>query len=95
MKKLRCFLVMFGLLLLGAVAVSAAEPYKNLTLQELKAMLDRREPLVIVDSRPSAEYREAHIIGAVSIPYNDMAANPALLHYPTSDKIVFYCNGFS
>lgn len=90
------YIVMMVLLLCSVAAAGAAEPYKTLTALELKDMLARNEPgLVVVDTRTASEYGVAHIKGAVSIPLNDLANNPALLQYPVTDKIVFYCNGFT
>lgn len=96
MKKIHSILMVFALLLIVGAAGATAEPYKILTGLELKAMLDRNEPgLVVVDTRTAAEYGEAHIKGAVSIPLNVMASNPSIMQYPLTERIVFYCNGFT
>ena len=63
---------------------------------ELKALLDLpgSKP-VLIDSRTVGEYQEAHINGAVNLPLPQQEANPGALPYPRTDRIIFYCNGFS
>ena len=68
--------------------------YGTLTSAELKAMIDRNEPgLVIIDSRTQGQYEEAHIKGALSIPLDVMEKNPQLPGVQKDARIVFYCNG--
>jgi rhodanese-related sulfurtransferase len=68
--------------------------FSAVTSSELKAMIDRNEPgLVVIDSRSLSQYEETHIKGAISIPLAEMEQNPAL---PTASKdvrLVFYCSG--
>jgi len=66
----------------------------TLTSVELKAMIDRNEPgLVIIDSRSQSQYEEAHIKGALSIPLDMMEKNPELPGVQKDARIVFYCSG--
>lgn len=68
--------------------------YGTLTDVELKAMIDRNEPgLVIIDSRTIGQYEEAHIKGAISIPLEMMEKSPELPGVQKDARIVFYCNG--
>ncbi|HEY4242038.1 MAG TPA: c-type cytochrome [Kofleriaceae bacterium] len=39
---------------------------------QVKAALDAKQRVVIIDARPPSEWRQQHIPGAVSIPYHDM-----------------------
>jgi rhodanese-related sulfurtransferase len=50
---------------------------------------------VIVDAREAAEYAEGHIPGAMSLPYDDVAAKPQLLDAVRGVKkpIIVYCEG--
>ena len=51
---------------LSAVHVQAAGPeFKVISTDQLKAMLDERKDLVLIDSRTKEEYQEAHIAGAI------------------------------
>ena len=92
--------VLAGLLLTAALPALAAEKDKNelyvvVTSEELKAMLDRQEPgLVVIDARNPEEFQEVHIRSAVNIPWPRLEKDKTLLTFPKESKIVFYCNGF-
>lgn len=89
-------LVIVGLLLCGVTSVVAGDVFTVITSEELKAMIDRKEPdLVLVDTRSSEEYQEAHIKGAVSIPWAKLEKNALVLNFPKESKVLFYCSGSS
>ena len=50
---------------------------------------------VFVDARESAEYAEGHITGALSVPFDDAVAKPALLEpFKHAGKpLILYCSG--
>jgi rhodanese-related sulfurtransferase len=74
----------------------AAEPYAMIGPSELKALVNRQEmPLQIIDSRSEGEFQEAHIRQAINVTLAVMETNPESLPYKKTDKVVFYCNGFS
>ena len=58
---------------------------------ELLARLKSGEPLIVVDVRPAAEYRAAHVPGAVSIPLDQLQQR--LSELPQNREIVAYCRG--
>jgi 3-mercaptopyruvate sulfurtransferase SseA len=71
-------------------AQSTAAPedgIRRVSAQELKAMVDAGEAIV-VDSRAAQSYKEKHIAGAISIPWNQMASRYTEL--PTDKHISFY-----
>jgi len=86
------FLLVSAALLLAAEAQPA--PFKTVTTEELKKMIDggKNAPLVI-DARNPEEYDEVHIKNAVNIPVSKLEKNPALLPADKKQSIVFYCNG--
>jgi len=90
---------LIGTLLLTMFLVALSLPafgsgFGTLTSEELKAMIDRNEPgLVIIDSRSQSQYEEAHIKGALSIPLDVMEKSPQLPAVQKDAKIVFYCSG--
>ena len=92
MMQIRMLLVM---MFLGALSLPVfGGDYGTLTGAELKAMIDRNEPgLVIIDSRSQSQYEETHIKGAINIPLMDMEQNPALPEAPKDARLVFYCSG--
>lgn len=58
---------------------------------ELLARMKTGEPLVVVDVRPVEEYQAAHVVGAVSIPLEELEQR--LRELPQDREIVAYCRG--
>ena len=72
----------------------AAEPasrYPLITGEELKKLIDSKatQDIVIVDTQPVEYFHEAHIPGAVSLPYTDRIRTPVNL--PRTKTLVLYC----
>lgn len=62
--------------------------------EELKKLMDSGVDLVLVDSRPSGRYAQAHLPGAISITVEQMKNQGAELLPKEKDKLlVFYCGG--
>ncbi len=102
-------------LALVAVASCAEQPgwrsqlegvgIRFISARELKALLDRREDLVLVDARDEVWYTARHMSGAISIPAEDApltavdVTRPKRLLYPErlpADRdrlLVFSCGG--
>ena len=92
MKLMRMLLV--GMFLAAPALPVFGGDYGSLTSAELKAMIDRNEPgVVIIDSRSRSQYEETHIKGAINIPLTDMEQDPALPRAPKDARLVFYCSG--
>lgn len=92
MKNNVILLVIMSLAILSAPAFSG--DFVSLTSPELKAMIDRNEPgLLIIDSRPQSQFDEARIRSAICIPLAELEQNPALPKAPKDAKLVFYCSG--
>lgn len=78
----------------AVAAEKAKDPFKVLTSEELKAMVDQKTPgLVVVDARSADEYQEVHIKNALSIPLAKLEKDATLLPAAKDTKLVFYCNG--
>lgn len=60
---------------------------------DLKAMLDAKKDLTLIDARTATEFHEAHIVGAISIPENKFEESLNLLPTDKDKLLVFYCNG--
>jgi rhodanese-related sulfurtransferase len=58
---------------------------------ELLARLEAGDPLVVLDVRPADEYRAEHILGAVSIPLDELEQR--LRELPQEGQVVAYCRG--
>ena len=76
-----------------------------ISARELNAMMERGEPMVLVDARDEVHYRRGHLPDAISIPAEDLPLRfvdirrPKRLLYPErlpadrSTLLVFYCGG--
>jgi 3-mercaptopyruvate sulfurtransferase SseA len=100
MKSIVMLMAALGLILfstLSSVAVEKpGEVFTVLTSEQLKAMIDSKEPgLVVIDTRSAEEYQEAHIKGAISITWARLENDRSVLNFPKDSKVLFYCNGLS
>ena len=66
---------------------------ERLTLESSQTLLDkvRKGDAVLIDVRPEAEYRTAHLPGARSLPLTELEAR--LRELPRGKDIVAYCRG--
>jgi len=97
--RLLLFTMLCTAILLSSVALlSAAEqqpvPYKTVTTEELKKLIDSgKDAPLVIDARNPEEYDEVHIKNAVNIPVSKLEKDPSLLPADKNKGIVFYCNG--
>jgi sulfur-carrier protein adenylyltransferase/sulfurtransferase len=70
---------------------TAADDEWDITAGELKARLDRGEPITLLDVREPHEWDIAHLEGARLIPVAQVQARAAELN--TAEDIVVYCKG--
>ena len=83
-------------LLLGSAMAWAAPapagnppvPEKFISVDEAKAVLDRRQPLTFIDVREKAQYDDLHIKGAINVPLGVMPAR--LSEISRKDFLVLY-----
>jgi len=71
----------------------AAADFAVITTEQLKQFVDQNEKMVLIDARTPAEYREAHITGAISIPEKQFEEAKQQLPTAKDALLVFYCNG--
>ncbi|HYE90801.1 MAG TPA: rhodanese-like domain-containing protein [Terriglobales bacterium] len=83
--------VLAGALLLGAAQPAAPpdHPVKFISVDELKAMMDRGAKVDVIDVRGKEEYDETHIKGARSIPIRTIEQRAAR-ELPKKTLVVFY-----
>lgn len=61
---------------------------------ELKALLDDNEDMILVDTCPRQQYSAAHISGAVHLPASDYTERAAsVLPEDKEQLLIFYCAG--
>ena len=55
----------------------------------VKALLDAREPVVLVDFRKATEYRAGHLPGALSVPITEL--DRRFREIPATARLILYC----
>ena len=80
------------LLALLAAPAARAQP-GQVSAEHVKAWLDAKRKMVLVDSRNADEYAQAHLPGAISIPADQTRAQAARLPRDKGTLLVFYCRG--
>jgi len=75
----------------GGAGSKSESRYPLITCEELKRLIDSQatQDIVIVDTQPSEYFAEAHIPGAVNLPYTDRIRPPVSL--PRAKTLVLYC----
>ena len=63
-------------------------PEKYLSVDEAKALVDKRQPVVFVDVREKPQYDDLHIKGAINIPLDSMRGR--LRDVPRKDFVILY-----
>ncbi len=87
-----------------AVREGERKGYRVITLEDLAALSQAEEDLLLIDARPSYEYRAGHIPGAVNMEFHpgdklqfppEKRARLKKLIGPDKDRpVVFYCRSF-
>ena len=88
----RLLLVALVLAILGWVTAAPADdpevPEKYLKVDEAKALIDQRKRLTFIDVRPSEQFDELHIRGAINIPFTELRQR--LAEVPKQIPVVLY-----
>jgi len=87
------FMLLAAAILVPAIAPAAEKDFHVVSTAELKSMMDEKKAFVLVDTRTTEEFQEAHIKGAVSVPEKNFEAQLSLLPADKNSLIVLYCNG--
>jgi rhodanese-related sulfurtransferase len=77
---------------LGFISAVMAADMPRISIQELKAMMDKGEPVTIVDVQPKDIYAEGHIKGAISLPYKSQLELEDVIALPEDRLTVVYCD---
>jgi len=95
MKRSRRAILFFAIaMLLLSCATSLPErPVEDVSADQIKALLDEKAPLVLVDTRTEYEYRKGHIPTAESIPPEKFDVLAFLLPADKNIHLIFYCRG--
>ena len=90
MKRLAAILLLAAAMAWAAPAPAGnpPAPEKYISVDEAKAVLDRRQPITFIDVREKPQYDDLHITGAVNIPLGVMPAR--LSEVSRADFLVLY-----
>lgn len=69
----------------------AAEGVGVIEPKELKAKLDAKAEMLVIDVRTSEEFAEGHIPGAINIPHTAMSERVKEIETRKAEPIVLYC----
>ena len=62
----------------------------TVTAEQVKAFMDARERLVLIDLRPRSEFQKSHLPGARSVPMQELEKR--FREIPQSGRVVLYCD---
>ena len=87
LSKRQITFVLIGFL--SVVSIAIANP-KRISIQEVKALIDKKADVVIVDVRGHRSYQQKHLPTSVSVPVGELENRHQEL--PKNKLIIFYCS---
>jgi len=80
----------------GFPAWKKAGNYWAVEASYVKNLVDKTQPAVIVDSRPTRpKYVQGHLPGALSIPDKNYDTLKGILPVDKNIPLIFYCGGYT
>jgi rhodanese-related sulfurtransferase len=64
---------------------------ETITLEELRAKLERREEMVLLEALPREDYEQAHLPGALNLPLDQLESLAPRLVPARDAQVVVYC----
>jgi len=89
--KTKVLILLTGILLFSAFADAGQFQFVN--AEQVKAWVDAKRKIVLIDARLPEEYREAHIPRAINISAEQMVSQKSRLPKDKSTPLIFYCRG--
>ncbi len=71
---------------------ASPEEVPRIKVEELKKMMDEGAAVTIIDTQPRDVYEEAHIKGAVSLPWKSKISLQDVRSLPKGKLLVTYCD---
>jgi len=98
-KSLLVFVVILSVILMSGYIYMREDratsqhivPYKDITVQEAKAMIDNNKDVLILDVRTEAEFAQGHLDEAINIPHFDIEERYKELNIDKSKPIITIC----
>ena len=87
LSKRQLAFVLIGFL--SVVSIAIANP-KRISIQEVKALIDKKADVMIVDVRGHRSYQQKHLPTSVSVPVGELENRHQEL--PKNKLIIFYCS---
>ena len=87
LSKQQITFVLIGFL--SVISVATANP-KRISIQEVKALIDKKADVVIVDVRGHRSYQQTHLPTSISVPVGELENRHQEL--PKNKLIIFYCS---
>ena len=87
LSKRQITFVLIGFL--SVVSIAIANP-KRISIQEVKALIDKKADVMIVDVRGHRSYQQKHLPTSVSVPVGELENRHQEL--PKNKLIIFYCS---
>jgi rhodanese-related sulfurtransferase len=84
--------VLTGIFVTGSACALKASDVPRITIEELKAMMDKGTKVTIIDTQPRDVYDQGHIKGAISIPWKAQIALEDVWKLSSEIPIVTYCD---
>ena len=75
----------------SSTAAESAAVYRRITPEKAKERIDSGDPVVILDVRTPAEFKEEHIPGALLLPNESIVATPPVELPDLNAEILVYC----
>jgi rhodanese-related sulfurtransferase len=91
MRNIRLFIGLFCFTSLFTSTAFAQYPVIN--ADEVKVWMSGKQKVVLIDSRLTEEYEQAHLPGAISIPAERMKLEAKKLPKDKATPLIFYCRG--
>jgi rhodanese-related sulfurtransferase len=91
-KRVNIFFIASFVLAFGTAYAATQTDTPRISIQELKAMMDKGSPVTIVDVQPKDIYAAGHIKGAISLPYKTQIELEDVWSLPQDRLIVTYCD---
>ena len=94
MKKIKFSILIaaLGLMLIAGFQASAQTDVPRISIKELKDMMDKKTPVIIIDVQPKEIYAKGHIRGAISMPAGRQIELEDVWSLPSDRPIVTYCD---
>lgn len=90
MRRLMAILLLASVMAWAAPAPAGNPPVpeKFISVDQAKALLDKRERITFVDVREKSQFDDLHIKGAINIPLGVLPAR--LAEVPRTDRVILY-----